>query len=72
MSEDMLTIDPGATIAVEVFKIMPNLRWIERTETIHTDRSGNVMTGKTFKVLQQLHFGNMGTEKWEDVPMVKE
>tara|TARA_R100001163_G_scaffold60744_1_gene50219 strand:- start:282 stop:392 length:111 start_codon:yes stop_codon:yes gene_type:complete len=24
-----------------------------------------------YKVLQQLHRGNRGTEKWEDVPSIK-
>jgi len=72
MSKEKLTIDPNATTTVEVFRIMPNLRWVEKTETIQYDISGNPMMGRTVKVLQQLHLGAMGTEKWEDVPTVTE
>lgn len=72
MSKEGLTIDPNATTAVEVFRIMPNLRWVEKTENIQYDISGNPMMGWTVKVLQQLHLGDMGTEKWEDVPTVTE
>lgn len=40
----------------ESFRVMPNLRWVER------------FTTKKMKVLQQLHLGDRGTERWEDVP----
>ena len=59
---DNITIDPNASIAVECFRVMPNIRWIERDY----DKIS------TIKVLQQLHLGDMGTEKWEDVPTVTE
>lgn len=68
MSKEQTLIEVGG---VETFRVMPNLRWIERDEIIETDLEGNVITAKTIKVLQQLHYGDRGTELWEDVPTTK-
>ena len=67
-----ITIDPNATVAAESFRVMPNLRWIERDEAVEVDLEGNIMSSRRVKVLQQLQLGNMGTEKWEGVPTITE
>jgi hypothetical protein len=62
--ESKITIDPNANVWVENFKAMPNLRWVEREVVINDVHN----VAKTVKVLQQLHLGDRGTQRWEDVP----
>ncbi len=55
--------------SVENFEVTPQLRWVEKWRPIDEKESNIYM--QEYKVLQQLHRGNRGTEKWEDVPSIK-
>ena len=54
---------------LESFEITPQLRWVEKW--IPIDEKQTDIYTQEYKVLQQLHRGNRGTEKWEDVPSIK-
>ena len=55
--------------SIESFVVTPQLRWVEKWKTIHENE--NDVYIQEYKVLQQLHQGNRGTQKWEDIPSIK-
>lgn len=52
----------------ESFTITPGLRFVERDAGTLDGTS----LRRTIRVLQQMHQGSNGTQRWEDVPLVRE